>query len=332
MTLFLSVPEALSQHPQAEETQLMRQPWTIPLVDATGKSHGYRQSVDLRSGLNILIDDYTLQDDLVVDYGEDKPCAPYQHLEMSFMLSGRNHHEEVQPCHSFILAMWHDEDGGQFHWQAGERVLKFDIHIEPDLFETLVGEQLSALPPLLQQLVQISQPIHGHFRHVQPTTAAMQSVIHQILHCPYQGLTRWLYLESKVMELIALRLDQVIQHPPAALAKPGLHAKDIDRIHYASAILLQRLDNPPSLLELARLVGVNDYKLKQGFRQVFGTTVFGYLQTHRMERAKQLLAEPTLKIAGVAQAMGYANQSYFCRMFKQQFGMTPQCYRNSLRR
>ncbi|NEQ48299.1 MAG: helix-turn-helix transcriptional regulator [Leptolyngbya sp. SIOISBB] len=167
---------------------------------------------------------------------------------------------------------------------------------------------------------------------MQPTTAAMRCVIHQILHCPYQGLTRWLYLESKVIELIALRLDQVIPPPPAALVAPGLQSKDIDRIHYASAILLQRLDNPPSLLELARLAGLNDCKLKKGFRQVFGTTVFGYLQTHRMERAKQLLAEPSLKIAGVAQAMGYANQSYFCRMFKQQFGITPQCYRNSLPR
>jgi len=332
MTLILSIPEALSQHPQAEQVQLMRQPWTIPLTDTSGKSHGYRQEVNLRPGLNILIDDYTLQDDLVVDYGEDEPCDPYQHLEMSFMLSGHNRHEKVQPCHSFILAMWNDEDGGQFNWQAGERILKFDIHIGLDLFETLVGEQLGVLPPLLKQLIQNSQPIQEQFRHVQSTTAAMQSVIHQILQCPYQGLTRWLYLESKVIELIALRLDQVSQSQPTELAKLGLHAEDIDRIHYASDVLLQRLTNPPSLVELAHLAGLNDYKLKQGFRQVFGTTVFGYLQNHRMERAKQLLAEPTFNVAGVTQAMGYASQSHFCRMFKQQFGVTPRRYRSSLRR
>ena len=332
MPLFLSVPEARSQHPQPERLASLRQPWTIPLIDATGKSQGYRQEVNLRPGLFVLIDDYTLQDDLTVETGRGDPCAPRQHLEMSFMLMGHNRLEGVQPCHSFILAEWDDSQGGQFNWQARERVLKFDVHIKPALFESLVGEQLDVLPPLLRQLIQNFQPIQKHFRHVQPTTAAMQSAIHQILHCPYQGLTRWLYLESKVLELMALRLDQVIQHPPASLVTPGLHAKDIDRIHYASAILLQRLENPPSLLELARLAGLNDYKLKQGFRQVFGTTVFGYLQTHRMELAKQLLAEPTFKVAGVAQAIGYANQSYFCRMFKQQFGMTPQCYRNSLRR
>lgn len=332
MPLFLSVPEAESQHSQAEQIRSIRQPWTIPLSDATGKSQGYRQTVNLRPGLNVLIDDYTLQDDLVVDFGKVDSRNPYQHLEMSFMLSGHNLHEEVQPCHSFILAEWNDSYGGQFNWSAGERVLKFDIHIKPYLFETLVGEQLGVLPPLLKQLIQNSQPSQREFRHVQLTTAAMQSVIHQILHCPYQGLTRWLYLESKVIELIALRLDQVCQSRPADLVKLGLHSEDIDRIHYASDILLQRLTDPPSLVELARLVGLNDYKLKQGFHQVFGTTVFGYLQTHRMEQAKQLLAQPTFNVAGVAQAIGYASQSHFCRTFKQQFGMTPRCYRNRLRR
>ena len=216
-------------------------------------------------------------------------------------------------------------------WPAGERILKFDIHIDPALFETFVGEQFDALPPPLRQLIQNPQPVQHRFRHVQPTTAAMQSVIHQILHCPYQGLTRWLYLEGKVIELVALRIDQVIQHPPADLVTSGLHAEDIDRIHYASTILLQRLENPPSLLELARLVGLNDYKLKQGFHRVFGTTVFGYLLTHRMERAKQLLAQPTFNVAGVAQAIGYTSQSHFCRTFKKQFGMAPRRYRDSLR-
>ncbi|NEQ32983.1 MAG: helix-turn-helix transcriptional regulator [Leptolyngbya sp. SIO4C5] len=288
--------------------------------------------MNLRPGLNILIDDYTLQDDLTVETGTGEPCDPCLAMEMSFMLSGHNRQEKVPSCHNFFSADWCDSGGGQFHWQAGERVLKFDIHIEPELFETLVGEQLDVLPPLLKQIVRNSQPIKNEFWNVQPTTAAMQSAIHQILHCPFQGLTRWLYLESKVMELIALRLDPVCQSQPADLATLGLHAEDIDRIHYASDILLQRLGNPPSLVELARLVGLNDYKLKQGFRHVFGTTVFGYLQTHRMERAKQLLAEPTFNIAGVAQATGYASQSHFCHMFKQQFGLTPRHYRSSLRR
>ncbi|WP_299402827.1 AraC family transcriptional regulator [Acaryochloris sp. IP29b_bin.148] len=326
MTLFLSVPEFLSQ--QADETSLrkaIRQPWTIPLKDRTGNSHGYQQRVKLRPGLHLQIDDYTLQDDLIVDLGEDKPCAPYQHLEMSFMLSGHNLHEKMQPDHSFILAEWKESLGAKFNWQADERVLKFDIHIESTLFETLVGEQLEVLPSLLKQIVQNPHLNQNQFQHVQPTTAAMRSAVHQILHCPYQGLTRWLYWESKVIELIALRLEQVSSISSQAVTISGLQAESVDRIHYASTILHQRLDNPPSLLELSRLAGLNDCTLKQGFRQVFGTTVFGYLIQRRMEKACQLLKQQQ-SIAIVAAAVGYASSTTFSRTFRQRFGVSPKEY------
>lgn len=327
MTLFLSVPEFLSQHDQIDEfDQVVYLPWTIPLKDVMGNSYGYRQTVNLRQGLNVLIDDYTLQEDLIVK----PPCEgeAWLRLEMSFMLSGHNYDEEMQSCHNFLTASWDSGKGGQFHWQAGERVLKFDIHMEPNFFNTLLNEQFGALPSLLRQIIKSSQPNHHPFWHRQPTTAAMRSVIHQILHCPYQGLTRWLYWEGKVLELIALRLEQVCQSDLQLATVSGLHAGDIDRIYYASDILLQGLDNPPSLLELSRLVGLNDYKLKQGFRQVFGTTVFGYLQTHRMERACQLLKQQK-PIAMVAASVGYASPTAFSGAFRRHLGVSPKEYQLS---
>ena len=243
------------------------------------------------------------------------------------MLSGHNPHEEVQPCHSFILAKWLKSCGGQFHWQTEQRVLKFDIHIELTLFETLVSNQLEGFPSSFKQVVYDPQPSQDKFWHEQPTTPAMQSAIHQILHCPYQGLTRWLYLESKVIELIALRLDPVIQHLPADCVKIALQAKDRDRLHQARDILLHRLDNPPSVLELAKEVGLNHNKLKQGFRHVFGTTVFGYSQLCRLEKARQLLYEGHLTVAAVANEVGYANAAKFASVFKRKFGITPSACR-----
>ncbi|MEH2180207.1 AraC family transcriptional regulator [Nostoc sp.] len=67
--------------------------------------------------------------------------------------------------------------------------------------------------------------------------------------------------------------------------------RDAEKLHLAKAILERSLEHPPSLLELAKLVGLNDFKLKQGFRHLFGTTVFGYLRTCRMQQAQQLLRD-----------------------------------------
>lgn len=303
----------------------MRSPWQIPLHDPRGLSHGYRQEVNLRPGLNLLIDDYTLAEDLVVEAGSGETCEPYLDLEMSFMLSGQNRLEDVRSRHNFMGASWGDDEGGQFHWRSGERVLKLDIHIEPDLFAALVGEECNALPDSFHQLIRDPQPSQQIFHQVSLTTAAMQSAIHQIFHCPYEGTTRWLYLESKVLEIIALRLEQIKPHQPSPKASLALKTDDVERIYYARDILQKQLVNPPALQELARLAGLNDCKLKKGFRQVLGTTVFGYVTQQRMERACQLLTQQKA-VTAVAGAVGYASPTAFSGAFQRRFGMSPKGY------
>ncbi|VEP17253.1 Regulatory protein PchR (fragment) [Hyella patelloides LEGE 07179] len=150
----------------------------------------------------------------------------------------------------------------------------------------------------------------------------MHQVVQQILNCPYQGLTRRLYLESKAIELIALRLDPSFDKKfPDGILK--LRSDDVDRLQHAKDILLKDLENPPSLLKLAQQVGLNDYKLKRGFKQLFGTTVFGYLHDYRMQQAYQLLEVEELNITEVSLQVGYNSLSSFNRAFKKKFGINP---------
>ena len=332
MTLSLSVPEFLTQHPNlAKQRKRIRQPWKIPLVDISGHSYGYRQEVNLRPGLNVLIDDYTLQEDLVVETDSDEACPPALALELSVMLSGHNRLEGVPSRHNFLAAYWEDNHGGQFHWTAGERVLKVDIHMSAEVVETFLGRALESLPLTLSQLGHSAHQTHQPFQellfaHTASTTVAMRSAIQQLLNCPYKGLTRWLYWEGKVLELIALRLEQLGQDYPNASRE--LRPDDVDRIYAARDILLQQLTNSPSLMELSRQVGLNDYKLKKGFRQVFGTTVFGYLSQQRMQKAQQLLSTQQ-SISAVAIAVGYTSPTAFSGAFKRQFGISPKRYQLS---
>jgi AraC-like DNA-binding protein len=92
---------------------------------------------------------------------------------------------------------------------------------------------------------------------------------------------------------------------------------------------MARLNDPPTLIELARLARINDCKLKLGFRQVFGTTVFGYLHDCRMEQSRQLLEAGEMSVAEVTCALGYANRSHFAIAFRKKFGMNPSTYRRS---
>ena len=201
------------------------------------------------------------------------------------------------------------------------------VYLRIDLdYLRMFGQGVEDWPQPLQQLIEREAPQRFH-QSLGMTTSEMQQVLNQILHCPYRGVMRQIYLEGKALELLSLQLTRWVENPLPRSSSP-LRSDDIERVHYARDILLQDLIHPPSILDLSRQVGLNDYKLKLGFRQTFGTTVFGYLKRHRMAQAKQLLTEPSLSIAGVAHTVGYASQSRFCDAFKRQYGLTPRAYRS----
>ncbi|MEH2408298.1 helix-turn-helix transcriptional regulator [Nostoc sp.] len=156
------------------------------------------------------------------------------------------------------------------------------------------------------------------------TTTAIQRVAQQIVNCPYHGMAKRLYLQAKVLELMALQLAPFLAEQAGVQPSPRLKNTTIACIHQAKEILLSRLENPPSILELAQMVGVSDRTLLRGFRELFNTTVLGYLTKKRMELAQQWLQQSDDRtIKEVANLLGYTNPVHFAAAFKRQFGITP---------
>ncbi len=104
---------------------------------------------------------------------------------------------------------------------------------------------------------------------------------------------------------------------------------DIERVRRARSLMLESIEDPPSLVELAHTVGLNEFKLKAGFRQAFGTTVGSELQRARLEAARRILTESTMNIAAAAVRVGYSNPGDFSAVFKRRFGLTPSNYRST---
>ncbi|MEH2447971.1 MAG: AraC family transcriptional regulator [Nostoc sp.] len=203
-----------------------------------------------------------------------------------------------------------------------EHFLKVDIHLtSSELLNNFARCINQELPPDLIKLIE--GKTRQNYIEDNLLTPAMILPLQQIINCPFQGMTKQIYLEAKCLELIALKLEQLTKTKNASIKSITLKPKDIEKIHHARDILIFQQENPPSLLDLALKVGINDNKLKIGFRQVFGTTVFGYLHNHRMEIARQLLQDGKMHVATVANAVGYANPSHFAAAFKRKFGVSP---------
>ena len=113
------------------------------------------------------------------------------------------------------------------------------------------------------------------------------------------GAERSLYIGGKALQLAALTVAQCISETEIFQAQQ-FSSRDIDRIRGARDILIAEMREPPSLNVLAQRVGLNVRKLTLGFRHVFGATVFGFLQEHRLETAYKLLAAGEMSVSEAA--------------------------------
>lgn len=131
-----------------------------------------------------------------------------------------------------------------------------------------------------------------------------------------------MYLLSKSIELLVMQAEAC----NAALMPSPNYIKtnyDKDCIMYAREYIMNNLETPPGLLELAKIIGINEYKLKRGFKEMFGNTVFGYLSDTRLEIAKNDLLENKKSISEIALELGYSSVQHFSKAFKKKFGSSP---------
>ena len=159
-----------------------------------------------------------------------------------------------------------------------------------------------------------------------PITPEMNSILQEIINCKRTGILKSLFVEAKIIKLLMLQLEQFekLEHKSAGA---WLKDHDIEKIHLAKLILEQNISSSISLIELAHRVGINDFKLKKGFKEVYGTTVYAYLKELRMLEAKKMLLENSKSISEISMLCGYKFVQNFTKAFKQEFGITPDKFR-----
>lgn len=140
----------------------------------------------------------------------------------------------------------------------------------------------------------------------------------------YENLVRSSFAEAKSLELLALQLKQFSDDLDPDVRYVTLKKYDLDKIIQAKNILVSDLQNAPNIQDLAKLSGVNQQKLKDGFKQVFGKTINQYLRDSRLETAKFLIMDGRSSIQDIAERVGYCNQSHFARRFREKYGLLPK--------
>ncbi|WP_318343279.1 AraC family transcriptional regulator [Flagellimonas baculiformis] len=154
---------------------------------------------------------------------------------------------------------------------------------------------------------------------------AIAVVLSQLMNYNLHPSIKKLYLKGKVFELISLYFNKT---EDADLEQcPYLADEDnVRRIKMAKEIIISRMAEPPTLAELSEEVGLGLKKLKEGFKQIYGDSVYGFLFDYKMEYARKMLESGKHNVNDVGLKVGYSTASHFIASFKKKFGTTPKKY------
>jgi AraC-like DNA-binding protein len=196
----------------------------------------------------------------------------------------------------------------------------FEVHFTTRFFIELAKDSSPALMQFAEKIAK--GDISELSQHNLPISFAMHQCIRDIMNNRFTGGLKLLFLQSKCVELLAM---QAQMYEDAVRNSPVICKSDYDKecIMYAKDYLLQHAIHPPSLTELAKIAGINEFKLKQGFKEVFNTTVYGYLTDYKLNKARNLLLGGEIAIKEVADRLGYSSVQHFNTAFRKKFGIPP---------
>ena len=211
---------------------------------------------------------------------------------------------------------------GGYYILAAQPIRMVVLHCRPTVL-TDFGLNSSEVPPPLNKL--FTRNPEAENQRISLDTNLMHAV-QQMVESRYTMMPalRGRYLEALSTEILLQVIGEFSNRAMMNRAPTGVRARDVNGIYEARDYLTQHYRNPPNIPELARMVGLNQTKLKAGFREVTKLTIYSYITKCRMERAADLLLNGNYGIAEVAYEVGYDYPANFTSAFKKFYGKLPR--------
>ncbi len=200
--------------------------------------------------------------------------------------------------------------GREFRLDQCRSFTNLEVMVKPDVFLSLSGSEAADLESVVLAgdfFVQACKACH------RSTSAAVQ-IAGLLSDAPDQRLL----LHSATLEYLHWHLQQFAGQQDGV----RISMRERKQLEQAREILLADLSHPPTIPELARQVGLNQFKLKQGYRRLFGNSIYASFQEARMKQALVLLQK--LNVTETALELGYSNTSHFSSAFRKQHGISPR--------
>ena len=217
------------------------------------------------------------------------------------------------------LTLYNPQKGLPIHLEMEPNTWIVSIIISIQKFHSLFSTEAEFIPFLNKENID-----RKHYSQ-NILSPAMSVVLYQIMNFNLHSSMKKLYYKAKVYEVLSLLFNKP-EDNDGETCPFKTDGEETTKIQHAKDILLKNMAEPPTLQELSNEVGLNIKKLKQGFKQVYGDTVYGFLIDYKLEYARKLLDSGTYNVNEVGNKIGYSTASHFIAAFKNKFGTTPKKY------
>lgn len=216
-----------------------------------------------------------------------------------------------------VLSFYADEQVEFVHSVNAEKPLQCLVIVTAiSNIQKLPNEEGELFSQLLHQLLDPSDHYAEGPRFYM--TPKMEMVVDQVFNIQYEGKTKMMFFRSQMTTLLSHFFGYL-----STTKEKGMRDEERKKLYDAKEILSQNLEAPPSLSELSRQIGLNSFKLKKNFKELFGVPVFKYLQNQRMAKAYELLQNGNATIQEAAWNVGYDSLSSFSNAFSKKYGFRP---------
>lgn len=273
------------------------------------------------------INDFTILVEEAFSEGEtidacrfDEPViavAFYGSGNVDLSVNYKNKEKQFQQTKGLALSFYADDNVEFVHTVSPEKPLRcLLIATSIRNLDRLPNDEGEIFSTLLNELVNPSDHYVEGPKFLM--TPEMDHIVDSVFNMEYEGKTKMMFFRSQMTTLLSHFFGQL-----ASGQTEKINATEREKLFLAKDILVNNLDNPPTLSELSLQIGLNTYNLKKNFKELFGTPVFKYLQNERLKTAHELISRQNATVQEAAWQVGYDSLGSFSNAFEKKFGYRP---------
>ena len=260
---------------------------------------------------------WNIEDTGIMVYHYEKDDTRENYLELKFCVSGnmycRQKQKECNMCRSGLSI------------NCAEKEESLDVlafRFTPALLSQFIKPR-NTTDTLSENILNFKRA--SSFTKILPLCSKTRMVIESLLNHNYTDTLENIYINAQVQMLLLYSMDCMVGDKEINVINCKFLANEADRdkVNKAREILIQHIGEPITIKELSRKVAMNECYLKKGFKEMFGSTIFDFYQSQRMEHARFLLYEKGLSVTEVSMLLGYSSISHFSTAFKKHTGLKP---------